>query len=226
MAVDILSIIASIFIGLGIIGSGIWTIRSYMRERRKFPKANLSHKVQAIKLTDDKVCIHTFVRIQNIGDVMLSICSAKNIIYQIRPLHGCIQERLKDGIGLYDELGKEIEWPIIGRSEVKWAEHQFEIEPGEEDTVDFDLIVPSDVEVIQVYTYFANVAKRKHEIGWSSLDFYEVAKIAQLGGEEMKPLGKKIEKQQAPKPSPQPPPLKETQQPPKREPQQPPKNKL
>ncbi len=223
MAEDILSIITSIFIVLAIVVGGIWRLQIYRRERRKSPKANFSHKVQAIKLTDDKVCIHTSGRIQNIGNVMLSICSAKNTIYQIRPLNGCIQERLKDGIGLYDELGKEIKWPLIGHSEVEWSEHLFEIEPGEEDTVEFDFIVPSDVEVIQVYTYFANVAKRKPEIGWHSLDFYEVAKIAQLGGEEMKPLGEKIEKQQAPKPHPQPPPFKEAQQPPKREPQQPPK---
>ncbi len=179
---DIFSIVAGIVVGLSVIAGGYWTFRIYRRERQALPRANLSQKVQAIRLTDDKVCVHTAVRIQNIGHVMMSIHSAENRISQIRPLGGSIQERLRGELKLYDELGKEIEWPVIDQRKVTWKDAPVEIEPGEEDTIHFDLIIPSDVEAIQVYTYFKNVTKRKHEIGWSSLDFHEVARIAQLGG--------------------------------------------
>ena len=51
---DILSIVTGIVIILGAVVGGLWTTWIYRRERRAFPRANLSQKVQAIKLTDDK----------------------------------------------------------------------------------------------------------------------------------------------------------------------------
>ena len=180
--VDIFSIIASAVIVLGVIVGGIWKIVAYVQERRRFPKANLSHKVQAIKLTDKKVCIHTSIRIQNIGNVMLHFESAKHTIYQILPPLDYMQERFESKEYLYDDQGREVNWTIVAEKEFEFAQHPLEIEPGEEDAINFDLLIPSDVEVIQVYTYFKNVKKRKREIGWSVSGIYNVEEIMKLGG--------------------------------------------
>ena len=179
---DILSLVGTIAISLGVIAGGVWTYIIYRRERRKFPKANLSHKVRAVQLTDDKVCVHTSVTIKSVGDVMLEIRSAHNVVYQIQPLDDQMQQRLRSGGKLYDEVGKEIAWTEIGRRDLDITGTPLEIEPGEEDTIHFDVIICSDAKVVQVYTYFENVVKRKREIGWPISDFFKVAEIAQIGG--------------------------------------------
>jgi hypothetical protein len=101
---DILSIIASIFLGSGVIGGLIWTIYTWRQRRAKFPKANLSQEIRAIRLTDDKICIHISVEIKNIGEVMLSLCSAKNIVHQIQPLGASLQRALDGQGNLYNGL--------------------------------------------------------------------------------------------------------------------------
>jgi len=180
---DISSIVAGVILGLGVIGGGIWRIYIHKQQRGKYAKANLSQKVQAIKLTDDKACIHTSVRIQNIGGVMLSLCSATNIVHQIRPLDDLIVKGLEGQEQLYDDLSKEIRWPALDSKVVDWGEKPIEIEPGEEDTVDFDLVIPAGIEVVQVYTYFQNVKKRGRDIGWYTEQFYNVPELLS-GGEK------------------------------------------
>lgn len=181
--VDILSIIASVLLGLGVIAGVFWTIYTWRQRRAKFPKANLSQEVRAIRLTDDKICIHTSVEIKNIGEVMLSLCSAKHIIYQIQPLHASLQKALHGQGKLYDGLNKEIDWPELDTKEVKW-DRNVEIEPGEDDIVSFDLVIPSHIEVVQIYTYFQNVAKRGRNIGWQTSRFHDISKSVSGGGKE------------------------------------------
>jgi hypothetical protein len=179
---DVLSIVIT---ASAAVGGAIWAIYKLRKRRAHWPKANVSQEVQAVRLTDDEICIHTCARIQNIGDVMISICSAKNIAYQIRPLPASIQAGLKgQEVKFYDELNKEINWPELDIKEVTWKPHDFEVEPGEADTVHFDLIIPSDIEVIQIYTYFQNVKKRGRDRGWPTERFYDVPKLLSGGARE------------------------------------------
>jgi hypothetical protein len=159
---DILTSISSVIV---IIGSAFWSYKMYRQKRCRFPKASLTQEIQKIKLTDDKICIHTCITIKNIGDVLLSIDSVKHHIYQVLPLTKEMSGKVENGQNLYDEKGKEIDWPIIDHREISVG--QFEIEPGENDVIQFDSLIPSNVQVIQVYTYLKNVTKRNKEIGWS-----------------------------------------------------------
>lgn len=178
---DILSIIASIFLGMGVIGGAIWTYYIYNQRRGRLPKANLSQEVQAIRLTNDKICIHISIRIQNKGDVMISIYSATNIVYKILPLDFLIQRGLEGQGELYDALKKEICWPALDSKDIDWKQKPLEIEPGEDDTSHFDLVIPADIELIQVYTYFRNVKKRGRDIGWHTEQIYDVSKLLSGG---------------------------------------------
>lgn len=179
---DILSIISGIIVSLGAVVVVIWAIYKDRKRRAKFPKANFSQQVRAIRLTDDKICIHTSVKIQNIGEVILSLCLAKNIVYQIQPLHASIQKGLQGQGKLYDGLNKELDWPALDTKEVKWDQN-VEIEPAETDTVSFDSVIPSHIELVQIYTYFQNVAKRGRDIGWQTSHFYDISKLI-LGAEK------------------------------------------
>lgn len=176
---DILSIVITALIA---IGGAVWGLRIYIQRRQGFPKANLSQKVKAIKLTDDKICIHTSTRIRNVGDVMICIESATNMVLQILPLDSSIEQNLEDEEKLYDDEKKEIRWTGYNK-EVTWKKDEgIEIEPGEEEQVDFDLLIPANIELIQVYTYFQNL-KKKRDIGWEAKEYYDVAKLLSGGGE-------------------------------------------
>jgi len=179
---DILSIISGIIVSLGAVVAVIWAIYKDRKRRARVPKVNLSQEVRAIRLTDDKICIHTSVEIKNIGEVILFLCSAKNIAYQIRPLGDSVKRALGGQENLYNGLDKEIDWPILDRKEVKWDQN-IEIEPGEEDTVSFDLVIPSNIEVVQVYTHFPNVAKRGR-VGWPVSQFYDISELLSGGEKE------------------------------------------
>jgi hypothetical protein len=175
---DILTIVitASIAIG-GAIGAGY----KLKKRRVHWPKANVSQEVQAIRLTDDEICIHTCARIQNIGDVMISICSAKHTIYWVLPLDPSIQGWLKrERKSYYDDLNKEIGEQINWPGYSKEVGYEIEIEPGEYDKVHFDWVIPANIEIVGMYTYFQNLKKRG-PIGWHTKQFYEVSKLL-LGG--------------------------------------------
>lgn len=173
---DILSIVNIVILGLAVLVGAIWRFGIYRRQRIGIPKANLLQEVQAIKL-HDTICIHIAAKIRNTGDVMISIRSATNIVQQIRPLHDSTQKESRSEAESYDKLGKEINWPGYSK-EVKWEKGQeIEIEPGEEDTLHFDLLIPAGTELIQVYTYFQNVAKKGRDIGWHTQRFYDITKL-------------------------------------------------
>lgn len=163
-----------------IIGGACWTYKTYIQQRQKYPKARLSQDVQAIRLNEDKSCIHTCVTIENTGAVLLKIESVRNYVYQVLPLSGEMQTRLTTGDDLYDQTGQELLWPSLDDRETMHT--QMEIEPGETDTIQFDSVISSAVEAIQVYTYFKNVSKRDKEIGWNTWKTYDISAIQRFGG--------------------------------------------
>jgi hypothetical protein len=170
-------LIVNLITGIAIIVGGAWTYMLFVKERIRFPKATLSQEIQAVRLNNSKLCIHSVVNIKNIGKVVLSIQSAKHIIYQIKPLPGLIKENIDHKEIIYDEFNKEINWPVLDKRSPSWKEKVFEVEPGEEDTVHFDSLIPSEVEIINVYTYFENITKHGREIGWHTSSIYNVQEI-------------------------------------------------
>jgi hypothetical protein len=179
---EICSIATAAILVLTAIVGGIWRLLIYRKQRGGLPKANLSQEVEAIRLTDKKICVHTSVTIKNIGDVMISIRSASNRVLQILPLDTSIQQKLGDERELYDDKNKEIRWTGYSK-ESEWPEgKELEIEPGEEEIQDFDLVIPASIQLIKVYMHFRNVAKWGRDIGWHTQGLYDVAKLLSRGG--------------------------------------------
>ncbi len=220
---DIFSIATTAILVLAVIGGGIWRGYIYWKRRERLPKAKLSQEVEAIRLTNDKICIYTYTRIENTGDVMISIRSAINTVYQILPLDDSIEKALKGEVEkLYGDKGTEIKWPGYYRKP-EWGKGEFEIEPGEDDAVPFDLIIPANIQRIRVYTHFRNIAKRGRPIGWHIQGSYDVVKLLSGGGEQGMSQKEVVKKQQEAKPEPVP--LREAEQlpkPPPKEPEPPP----
>ncbi len=107
------------------------------------------------------------VTIKNSGDVLVAIDCIQLLVYKITPASCEFVETLK--IQSNEEARTHFEWPTISKRETYWIGHEtIEIEPGEEHVVTYDLIVPGDVVVAQVYAFVRNARKKRRGLGWTS----------------------------------------------------------
>jgi hypothetical protein len=68
----------------------------------------------------------------------------------------------------------EYQWPEIDSKESSWVEKQFEIEPGESDSIHYDFIINANLQTVQLYSYCKNEKKLDRDIGWSHTTFYDL----------------------------------------------------
>ncbi len=81
--------IAAILIG------GIWTYILFIKNREKYPKADLSQIIQKIDL-DDELLIRLTIVIKNVGRVKLPIKSGEVRLQHIKPSNSLIADAIKN----------------------------------------------------------------------------------------------------------------------------------
>lgn len=163
---------------IGIIVGGYWTYRGFVQNRQKYPRANLSHKIFFIELPNNKKYLQVKVIITNIGNVLICLECGFTRITQILPFEEDINE--------FDSIECEIEWPMIDKKSISSGNKKCEIEPGESDELNFDFIIDSDINLINIYSYFSNIKKksifskmikRERDIGWQITTIYNLKEI-------------------------------------------------
>jgi len=157
-----------------IVVGGAWTWKLYVRQRLSHARAGLDLGIYHVILPDGKWLIHASLRIANTGNVMLRLKKAELRLRQVVP----IPEELEDVVrGECDPVPKgdtEIKWPAIVNREWTWEEGQFEIEPGENDSIHADLVLDSKVQVIQFYSFVGNPTKKRPDLGWTDTQMHEL----------------------------------------------------
>lgn len=171
--IDLTSIIQAALTSLGIIVGAIWTYLIFVRERLRFPKVDIDLIVNDIKIQYGARIIHTEVKLSNIGHVLLKSHYSELRLRKIVPIHDKLKPDINGGFDPVSNDRTEIEWPLIAGREWKWEEKEFEIEPGEGDSLHADYIISSDIQVIEFYFYMANAKKKKQGIGWTLTKIYE-----------------------------------------------------
>lgn len=147
-----------------IIIGGIWTYLRFIKNRLRFPRAELSHTVVYKNLSAGKSLLRISLKVVNQGDVLLPISKTWTRISQILPMTANTLNTLETGINLQRDDDAEIKWPEIDCLEITYEPKTAEIEPGELEYFHFDFIVPCDLKVVHVYSFFTN--KKKKESGW------------------------------------------------------------
>lgn len=92
---------------------------------------------------------------------------------KIVPISDEIRPDIEEGLDPVPEGKTEIEWPLVVGREWKWNEKDFEIEPGESDSLHADYIIESDIKVSEFYFYLRNVKKKTQNIGWTLTKIHE-----------------------------------------------------
>ncbi len=149
---------------IAIIIGGIWTYLRFIKNRLRFPRAELSHTIIYKPLRDKKALLRINLKVLNKGDVLLPISNTWTRISQILPMGEDTLEALATGKDLPRDNDAEIKWPELGTREISYEPGTAEIEPGESEMFHFDYIVSSDVKVVHIYSFFTNLKKR--EAGW------------------------------------------------------------
>lgn len=163
----------------GIIVGGLWTWLLFVKKREKFPRADLTHTLTHRVLAKGQRLLHLEVKIANIGEGLLSLVSAKAWVQQILPPPQEFLNALRKSEDPIKKGQTQYAWPSLAERETDWQTNPIDIEPGENDQINYDFVVDPDAETIQIYTYFKNVQRKEREIGWHLTSVYDLRAMDQ-----------------------------------------------
>jgi hypothetical protein len=166
-----------------LLAAGIWTYLLFVRQRQRFPRAEMTHRVVSIELSSYQVLVHAVVLVKNIGSVLIRLREGFARIDRLRPVPSRIAGMLAAGEDPVPVDCSEARWETLKRRDCVWAGDPREIEPGEADEFHFDFFVAADVRTVELYSYFENIRKRRfsnwfrrerRSIGWNHTSIVEL----------------------------------------------------
>ena len=173
-ATDIFQIFEAAATVIAIIVGGYWTYILFVKRRIDFPRSNIEHRVTHRIISDRKLLLHVDVTISNVGDTLVQLVSGEMRIQQMVPPPEEVLTSLNEDRTPVEDGRTEVDWPLVDSRKITWAEGQFEIEPGERDEVPYDFFVDTDIETVEVYSYFQNARKVGRDIGWGHTTIYDL----------------------------------------------------
>lgn len=175
---DIAEIIQAAAAVSALVIGGIWTYLLFVRQRQRFPRAEVEHEIAWSPLTNDQALVHVSVEVKNVGNSLIRLTDGYVQIQQVRPLESALESRIVSGIDPVEDGCAEIEWPLLGRRDCDWQDEPREIEPGETDGFPFDFVIAVSVATIEVYSHFRNVIRHDRPVGWNLTTLCELRRHA------------------------------------------------
>lgn len=175
---DIAEIIQAAAAVSALVIGGVWTYLLFVRQRQRFPRAEVEHEIAWSPLTNDQALVHVSVEVKNVGNSLIRLTDGYVQIQQVRPLESALESRIVSGIDPVEDGCAEIEWPLLGRRDCDWQDEPREIEPGETDGFPFDFVIPVSVATIEVYSHFRNVIRHDRPVGWNLTTLCELRRHA------------------------------------------------
>lgn len=166
-----IQILESIVTIIAIIVGGIWTYILFIRNREKYPKADITHKIQKIKRESD-IIVRLTIGIENLGKVKLPIQFGEIRLQQIKPSTSTIAEAVERFQKIGNTEKNEIEWPLLEERGFSFKKDKYELEPTEKENFEFDFVLGLEIEVIQFYTHIENAFKE--DKGWNYTSIHEL----------------------------------------------------
>ncbi len=166
--------IAGVLIGTG------WAYWAFLRERTRWPKANLELVMSHRELTADETLINVKVKVHNAGRGLMKLTKMRVDVRQVLPLADRPAEKLQAGKLIKKGVWKA-DWLTLegGQNITVWESEQNperrpEIEPGENDELRSDFVVPSTWETVFIYVYLTNAARKGQNLGWTVTSYYDL----------------------------------------------------
>jgi len=180
--------IEALLTSVALLVGGWWTYRTFIRTRLRYPRIDLEQRVSHRHLPDGRVLLRVVVTLKNHGSVLLRVRNGFVRVQQVLPVADIPElGKVRDGSAEMSAVvadATELPWPLLIEVPKKWADPGWEVEPGETETVAFDIVLRPDVEVVRIYSFIANPRKRRLGYGWKAADFYD---IRRPGGDSQVP---------------------------------------
>lgn len=156
---------------LAILIGGGWTYILFIKNREKFPKAEITHRIEKINRKND-VIVRLTIEIKNLGKVKLPVKSGEVRLQQIKPSTSTVPDAVERFQENKSAKKREIGWPILEERVFSFKKDEYELEPTEKEHFEFDFILDQEIDVIQFYTHIKNVFKA--DKGWNYTSIHEL----------------------------------------------------
>lgn len=173
-AAQLAQILQAALTGAAIIVGAAWSYMLFVRKRQKYPRAALTHDISHRPLGDGFMLLSVRAGITNRGEVLLTIVSTEARVQQVLPPPSGLIDQLKGGEDPVPNDRTEMDWPMLKRKLTTPNVGDFQIEPGETDSIQYDFILGDGAQTVEVYTYIKNKIVRKREIGWGVTTIYDI----------------------------------------------------
>jgi hypothetical protein len=146
---------------LGIGVGGLWTYMLFVKDRLGYPHATLDLSTAQVALTAQAALLQVVLKVHNSGETLMHLSRATVRIQQILPIDGCaenevcVTKELNDASNDISRISDRFDWPIVSNREATWTSPR-SVEPGEDDIMDFEFVLPDSIQVVRVYGYIPN----------------------------------------------------------------------
>jgi hypothetical protein len=170
---------------VALVVGGWWTYRAFVRGRESYPSCDMALQITDRILDAGIRLLHVKVSLHNHGHVLARLETASGFVrvQQVLPL---VVDLETQKVALSDNKAlPAIEWPLLVEAEFP-KESLCEIEPGETETFDVDLLTPDAAQAVRIHAHCRNSRKRLRfdwskqglritkQIGWRVSAFYEI----------------------------------------------------
>jgi hypothetical protein len=178
---SVLDIVQSLVTIGAVIFGGVWSYILFIQGRNWSPHANIEHKLSHIELSKELILMRVEIDVSNTGTSQLRLAKTVIRIQQILPISRCpaqgpcAKQEIKIASEKIERESDGFTWPLVAKRETI-SEDVGPIEPGEKQSLEYEFILPSDVKIVRVYTYFKNgiISEPKNEIGWEASSYYDL----------------------------------------------------
>jgi len=180
---DLSEVASNVITIVAIVAGGIWTYLLFVRQRQRFPRLHLALSASVVSREEFSL-VRCYLTFANAGTVVVRPKSAQARLRQVFPAPSDVEAAAQSGLDPVDADRQQIEWPLLAQRNWLWTPDEFEIEPGESDTLCADFFVPLSVEVVEIYAHVSNPTKSRTGLGWQCSTLIVLHKGGGRNGED------------------------------------------
>jgi hypothetical protein len=161
--------------GAALIVGAIWAYWRFVRERTRWPRAEIDIRFTQRSLGEGTVLLNVKVKVKNEGRGLMELTKLRLDLHRVLRLGEEMRRKIECGTQ-FEADSVEANWPLIGQQVCDWEDGTAELEPGETDEIGFDFFLNSETETIFLYVYLDNVAKKRgnRALGWAVTELYDI----------------------------------------------------
>jgi membrane protein implicated in regulation of membrane protease activity len=159
--------------------AAIWSYYAFFRQRLKEPRLNVSHEVHALDLPDGRRLLKVYASLTNVGQVRVEPLIWRLRADQILPLTKTPTTDL--GKLAFTDAHGHAHWNCLAEGNFSGDAFKMALEPGETDRASANLVLPSGVEVVQIYSHFKCTRDAERRDGWPSKTLFDLRKKSDTG---------------------------------------------